>query len=271
MPGVAVIGNVTRDVVAGAQPRAGGAVFHAGRALRVLGARGRVVTRCAPADRRALVSRLVALGLPVAWAPAQRTAAFSFRYDDERRLMTVDEIGDPWTSADVRGWAGDALGRSEWVLVGALTRADFPAATLQELARGRRLLLDGQGLARPAVTGPLSLDGDLDRNVLRFATMLKLAEDEAMALVGSTEPDAVRELAVPEILVTLGSRGSLVVTSRGADLIKVRPVEGRVDPTGAGDAFCAVYLDSRAAGHAPSSAARRASALVSGLLLGRMR
>jgi sugar/nucleoside kinase (ribokinase family) len=268
---VAVIGNVTRDTVAGGEPRVGGPVYYAGRALRVLRARGRIVTRSHPADRRALVSRVVALGLPVAWSAGERTAAFSLRYDGEQREMTVEELGDPWTTADARGWAGRGLGRADWVLVGALARSDFPAATLAELGRGRRLLLDGQGLARPARTGPVELDADFDPDSLRSVTMLKLAEDEALALAGSAEPDAVRTLGVPEIVVTFGARGSLVVTPRGVDRIPVRPVEGRVDPTGAGDAFCAAYLESRAAGHAPASAARRASALVAGLLLGRTR
>jgi sugar/nucleoside kinase (ribokinase family) len=271
VPGVAVIGNLTRDTVAGAPPRVGGPAFYAARALRVLGTNGRVVTRCAAADRRALVTRVIELGLPVAWAPGERTAAFSFHYRGDERVMTMDELGDPWTPEDARGWAGRGLGRADWVFVGALARTDFPAETLAELGRGRRLLLDGQGLVRAARTGPLTLDGEVDRDVLRQATILKLAEEEAVVLAGSTEPDDVRALGVPEVVVTLGSRGSLLVAGARAERIPVRPVGGRVDPTGAGDAFCAAYLDARASGHGPPSAARRASALVSGLLLGRAR
>jgi sugar/nucleoside kinase (ribokinase family) len=43
-------------------------------------------------------------------------------------------------------------------------------------------------------------------------------------------------------------------------------VGGEIDPTGAGDAFAAAYLVSRSTGHAPTAAARRATALVAGLL-----
>jgi len=143
MAGVAVIGSLSRDVVGGGAPRVGGPVFHATRALRLLATQARVVTRCAPGDRRQLLSRLVGLGLPVIWEPATTTAAFSFRYDGDVRTMAVDALGDPWTPADARGWAGRALTRSEWVLVGAVARSDFPAETLSVLARGRRLLLAG--------------------------------------------------------------------------------------------------------------------------------
>ena len=38
MTELAVVGNLTRDVVAGATPRPGGAVFYAARALARLGA-----------------------------------------------------------------------------------------------------------------------------------------------------------------------------------------------------------------------------------------
>jgi len=271
VPGVAVIGNVTRDTVAGAPPRVGGPAFYATRALRVLGSNGRVVTRCAAADRRSLVTRVIALGLPVTWGAAETTAAFSFHYRGDEREMAIDALGDPWTPEDARGWAGRGLGRAAWVFVGAVARSDFPAETLAELARGRRLLVDGQGLVRAAHTGPLTLDGEIDRDVLRHAAILKLAEEEATVLAGSADPDAVRALGVPEVVVTLGSRGSLLVAGGRAERIPVRPVGGRVDPTGAGDAFCAAYLDARAAGYRPPSAARRASALVSGLLLGRAR
>lgn len=270
MPGVAVIGNTSRDVVGGAPPRVGGPAFHAGRALRLLGTRARIVTRCAAEDRRPLLSRVIALGLPVTWAPGERTAAFDFSYEGDVRRMTVDALGDPWTPEDARTWVKRGLGRADWLLVGGLARSDFPPATLAELGRGRRLLLDGQGLARPARTGPLEVDGDVDPDVYRHASMLKLSEREAVALAGSAEPDALRALGVAETIVTFGSEGALVVTPGHAERIQVRPVAGR-DPTGSGDAFCAAYLDARSSGHAPVSAARRASALVAALLLGRAR
>ena len=270
MPGVAVIGNTTRDVVGSGPPRAGGPALYAGRALRLLGSRSRIVTRCAAEDRRLLLSRVIALGLPVTWLPGERTATYSFTYEGDVRRMTVDQLGDPWTPADVRGWAGRGLGSAEWVLVGGLARTDFPTETLAELARGRRLLLDGQGIARPGRTGPLELDAEIDPDVLRHLSMLKLSEREAEMLAGSTEPDDLRALGVPEVVVTFGSGGSLVVTAAHAERVQVRPVPGR-DPTGAGDAFSAAYLDARAAGHRPTSAARRASAIVSALLLGRAR
>ena len=257
---LAVVGNLSRDLVDG-EPRAGGAPLHAARALRALGRPSLVAVKGADVDRRLLLPPLVRLGIPVLWRGGEVTSAFSFRYDGDRREMVVDALGPAWTPADLRG-----LERAGWVHVGALARSDFPAATLAALARDRRVSFDGQGLVRPERTGPLELDADYDPEVLRHVSVLKLAEDEARTLVGEPTEEAQRELGVPEVLVTLGSRGSLVLAEGGLVAVPARPLEGKVDPTGAGDAFSAAYLVSRATGYAPVAAARRATALVAGLL-----
>lgn len=257
---LAVVGNLSLDRVEGGEPRPGGAPFHAARALRVLGRPALVAVKGADGDRRLLVPPLVRLGLPVLWRGGSSTASFSFSYEGDRRSMVVDELGPTWTPRDLRG-----LERADWVHVGALARSDFPAATVAALARDRRrVALDGQGLARPERTGPLTLDGEFDPEVLRHVAVLKLAEEEAFALVGEPEEDALRSLGVPEVVVTLGSRGSLVLADGRLVPVPARHVDG--DPTGAGDAFFAAYLVSRASGYAPVSAARRATALVAGLL-----
>jgi sugar/nucleoside kinase (ribokinase family) len=260
VPAVAVLGNLSRDLVDGAPPRVGGAPYWAARALRVLGPRALVVAKCAAVDRREFGRSLVALGVPVLWRPAETTAAFSFRYDGDRREMTVEAVGDPWTPDDVRGLRG-----ARWVHVGALAQSDFPADTVAELARGRRVLLDGQGLVRPAQTGPLELSGSFDADVLRHVSVLKLAEEEARTLVGEPDEGALQSFGVPEVLVTLGSRGALLLAGRRLQRIRARPLEG-IDPTGAGDAFAAAYVVSRSAGHPPGAAAQRATAVVAAVL-----
>jgi sugar/nucleoside kinase (ribokinase family) len=263
VPALAVVGNLSRDLVDGGPPRVGGAPFWAARALRVLGSRALVTVKCADEHRPTLAPPLVALGMPVVWLDGSSTATFSFSYDGDRREMTVEALGDPWTPADLRRL--DA----RWVHVGALARSDFPAATLAAI--GGRVSLDGQGLVRPERTGPLELDADYDPEVLRHVSVLKLAEEEARTLLGEPDEDALRSLGVPEVVVTLGSRGSLVLSNSKLERVPAQPVSGKIDPTGAGDAFAAAYLVSRAGGHAPVAAARRATALVTGLLGRRLR
>ncbi|MGB2953897.1 MAG: PfkB family carbohydrate kinase [Gaiellaceae bacterium] len=260
-----VVGNLSRDRVDGGPPRVGGPPFHATRALRAIGRPSVVATKLAEADKPLLLPPLLALGIPVEWRPAQTTAAFEIAYDGDARTMEIEAVGDPWTPEEARGWVAEALGRAEWVHVGPIARSDFPPETLAELARGRRLSLDVQGLLRPARTGPLELDADFDREVFRHVSVLKLAEEEAQTLVGEPDEQALRSLGVREVVVTLGPRGSLVLTDEGLERVAAHELQPR-DPTGAGDAFAAAYLASRAAGLRPRAAARRATALVAELL-----
>jgi sugar/nucleoside kinase (ribokinase family) len=232
----------------------------------VLGLPALVGAKCAEADRDSLLTPLVRLGLPVLWRGGSSTATFSFRYEGDRRVMDVEALGDSWTPADLHG-----LERADWVHVGGLARSDFPAETLAALARERRLSFDGQGLVRPERTGPLELDGDYDPGVLRHVSILKLAEEEAQTLVGDPDEDALRSFGVPEVVVTFGSKGSLVLANGRLERVAAQPAGDEVDPTGAGDAFAAAYLASRSTGHAPVGAARRATALVAGLLERRLR
>jgi sugar/nucleoside kinase (ribokinase family) len=262
-----VIGNVSRDRIAAAT-RIGGGVFYAGRALRALGKRGVILTKCAERDRAEILTPLVCLGIPVLWHGAPTTAGFTIEHQGDERWIEMDAVGPEWTPEEARGWVRKGLADAEWLHVGALSSSDFPAETLNELARGRRLLLDGQGLLRVARTGPVELAADFDRDALRSLFVLKLSEEEALVAAGGLDKGSLRGLGVPEVLVTLGSRGVIVCADGAVESVPVRRVEGDVDPTGAGDSFGAAYLVGRAAGYGAVGAARRAGRVVTDLLAG---
>jgi sugar/nucleoside kinase (ribokinase family) len=264
---LAAIGNLARDVVEGQAPRPGGAAFYAARAFARIGADARIVARCGALDESLLRPQLEAFGVPVAFRAGERTAAFRFHYDGDHRVMHVEGIGDPWTRADVTEWVEDGLGDARWIQVGALLRTDFVAGTLAALGEGgRHLLVDAQGLVRLAQVGPLRRDADVAPDVFATLAALKLNEDEARILVGSVEPVELRKLGVPEVVVTLGSAGALVVTASAAEHIAPVPIEDVVDPTGAGDSFSAAYVHARAEGADPVEAAREANGLAADLI-----
>lgn len=262
MTSIAALGNLTRDVVAGAPPRPGGAVFYSAKALARIGADGVIAAACAETDRAHLVPPLEELGLPVRWYRSETTTAYTFHYEGDRRVMRQEAVGDPWSPKRALEGAADAT----WVHVGALVRTDFPSTTLAALAAdGRRLLVDAQGLVRTASLGPLRTDGAIG-DALRHVEILKLNDEEAETLVGSAEPERLRTLDVPEVLLTLGSQGSFVVTADRIAHVPAVEVHGPVDPTGAGDTFSVTYLTSRAAGADPVEAARVAAETVASFL-----
>jgi sugar/nucleoside kinase (ribokinase family) len=233
---LAVIGHLSRDVVAGAAPRVGGGAWHATRALAALGTDAVVVAACGADDEEAFHAALSETGVPFELHVHGATTAFSFFYDATgARTMTVDAIGEPF-APEV-----DA----DWVHVSPLLRGDVV------IPHAPHVLFDGQGLVRRPELGPLQRDGDFDPEILRDVSILKLSEAEA-AVVGPVD--------VPELVVTHGVRGATVNGTH----IPADPVVA--DPTGAGDVFAAGYLASRAAGAEPVEAGRSASALVSRLL-----
>lgn len=262
MTEIAVIGHLTRDVVSGGLPRPGGGVFYSARALARLAADAQVAASCALIDKDALLPPLEAFGLPVAWYESKATTAYSFHYEGDRRIMRQDAVGDPWTPE--RGV--EAVADATWVDIGALVRTDFPEATLAALAEGgRRLLVDAQGMVRTATLGSLRTDGEIG-DALRHIAILKLNDEEAETLVGSADPARLRSLDVPEVLLTLGSRGSFVITSDSTERVPIVEVDGPVDPTGAGDTFSATYLTQRSRGAEPLEAARAAAETVAAFL-----
>ena len=264
MSRIASLGHISRDVVERGPPRPGGGVYYSTRALSGLGSDAEATASCSREDRADLLPSLEAFGLPVAWRESSATTGYSFHYEGERRIMWQDSVGDPWTPADAVRGAGDA----EWINVCALTRTDFPAETLAALATdGRRLLVDAQGLVRTATIGPLRTDGEIG-DVLHHVTILKLNDEESRTLVGSAEPARLRSLGVPEVLLTFGSQGAWVVTADLVEHVPSVPVEGGVDPTGAGDTYSVTYLAQRCAGAEPVEAARVAAATVSAFLAG---
>jgi sugar/nucleoside kinase (ribokinase family) len=256
-----VVGLVTLDRVDGGLPRLGGAPLYAARALRLLGHPAVVATKVADEDRH----RLSALRFPVTARAAERTIAFRIENRGERRLMAIEELGDPWTPEDVRGWLAAALTGCTWVHAGALTRGDFPAETLAALRRGRRLSLDGQALVRPHRVGEIEFDAEFDREVLRHVDVLKLSDEEAEELELSPTDRSLGGLGVPEIVLTLGQRGSIVYADGLAEHVPAHPLDA-VDPTGAGDVFMAAYASFRLRRHSPPSAARLATGTTSLLM-----
>ena len=251
---IAVLGNLTRDLLPDRPPRIGGGPFHCARALRRLEVHARIYARCAEADRDELIPQVAELGTPVEYVAGTTTAVFGIAYDGDRRFMRIDAIGDAWMPGDVPDLHDDV--RS--VHVAPLARTDFPTETLAALAHGRKLSFDGQGLVRVPETGELRENADYDRDALRHISLLKLNDEEAEVL---GDPAA---LLVPEVVVTHGSRGSTLYVNGRPEKVPAFPLPA--EPTGAGDAFSIAYVAARSIGTTPSAAAGYATAVVGAVL-----
>ncbi len=263
MPRVAIVGNAALDVVDGGPPTAGGCPTFAVEALRRLGREGQIVTRFASDQAATFAPTLERIPGLLTVLPAASTSGFSLDYDGDDRAVVVTAIGPVWSAAD----AGSLDPSVEWVHAAPLLRSDFPTDALAAFAVGRRLSLDAQGLVRVSRAGPLLVDAAFDPELLEHVTALKLSEEEAAVVTGGClDLAAAMRLGVPEILVTRGSHGVLVVADgRVESLPAVGPVAG-VQTTGAGDMLMVAYAVARTDGAGPVEAARAGCHLVAEVL-----
>ncbi|MBE3001134.1 ribokinase [Nocardiopsis sp. HNM0947] len=194
---------------------------------------------------------------------------------DVRGLRTVPGV------SGVAHIVVDGSGANSIIVVpGANGTVEGASGADADLIRGADALLLQLELPMPAVvsaarTGrelgvPVHLTPaparELPTELLENVDVLVPNEHEAAAITGESDPDkalaALLEL-VPEVLITLGSEGSLY-GARGAEPVRVpaRPVTA-VDTTAAGDTFCGSFAVARAEGRSPGEAMRFAAAAAS--------
>lgn len=260
MHDVWVVGHITRDRIAteqGVSECAGGTSTYFSLALARLGGDVAVLTRLAEADQSRLLAEEHQAGIEVRCGASPDTTEFENRYVDakgDRRLQRVGAVARPFQPADL-----DDL-QARLLHLGPLTQADMSVEFIEAAAAEARVSLDVQGLVRRIEQGAVEpCDWPEKARGLAPVSVLKADEDEARILTGESDPGrAALRLAAwgpEEVLVTRGSRGS-VVCHEGA----VRPVPAiataeAVDPTGCGDTFMAGYVFSRLGGADPVPAA----------------
>ena len=106
----------------------------------------------------------------------------------------------------------------------------------------------------------------IDGLILGHITALKLNDEEAEELCGGTDEAALRSLGIPEVVLTLGSEGAVIISGEVTTRVDAVPIDGPVDPTGAGDSFLLSYAVARQRGADPHEAGLIASRFVSTII-----
>ena len=173
----------------------------------------------------------------------------------QNRIIVVKGANDSLKPADVDA-AADALRSADTIVV----QFEIPLETIYytvEFARKHRI----RCIVNPAPAVP----ADLQR--LAGADYFIPNETEAEVITGlpahtideaETCAAALLRVGFSKVVLTLGSRGSLLATSRGAELIPPFSVDPK-DTTGAGDAFIGSFSVFLAEGVAEKAALSRAN------------
>ena len=262
---ICCIGHITLDKVI--TPRMsvdmpGGTAFYFGHAMRHLEHSGfRLVTSLAETERKA-VDDLRAYGIDVRMIPSRKSVCFENKYGEDmnNRTQRVLAKADPFTVENL------TAEESEIFHLGTLLADDFSLDVMKYLSAKGRVSVDAQGYLRE-VRGEnvYPVDWKEKAEALPYVDILKVNEHEMEALTGLTDPHeaAVRlnEMGVNEVVITLGSEGSLIYFNGEFHEIPAYEAKDVVDATGCGDTYMAGYLYKRSRGCDIDESGRFAAAM----------
>lgn len=169
----------------------------------------------------------------------------------------------------------ERIGETRWLHVTGITPALSPsAAELVEAVVDRRA---GPGVGvsfdvnfRPVLWPGREQAAQTLLSLCRRADVVFVGDDEAEALVGTSQPSRLAELILrrpdQELVVKQGGAGARVVSGADEAWVPGVPTEV-VDPTGAGDAFAAGYLSAASRGW-PLEARLRLGHVMGGRVVG---
>lgn len=131
--------------------------------------------------------------------------------------------------------------------LGSLLADDFPLELVKYLSTKGVLSVDAQGYLREVRGDKVyPVDWADKREALKYITVLKVNEHESEVLTGEKDPyTAARILAdwgVKEVLLTLGSNGSLIYAGGEFYEIPAFAPDEVVDATGCGDTYMTGFL-----------------------------
>jgi sugar/nucleoside kinase (ribokinase family) len=246
---ICCIGHITLDRVITNKSvvrMPGGTSFYFSNAIRNMNLRYLLVTALADQELD-FVTDLRTIGIKVNRLPSRHTVFFENNYKENQdyRTQRVLQLADPFKPEQLLDIDADIFH------LGPLLANDIPVEIIKVLSKKGKVSLDIQGYLRKVVNKKVhSVDWPQKKALLPFVDILKANELEMEALTGSTDVQKAAMIlydwGVREIVITLGSRGSVIFD--GSDFYTIpafAPLTAVVDATGCGDTYMAGYLYQR--------------------------
>lgn len=259
------IGHITHDKVVTPKRTVhmpGGTSFYVSHAILHLDKiQYALVTAIAEADMNA-ANDLISKGINVTVLPSVHSVYFENRYDEnqDNRTQRVLSKADPFVIEQLTHIDAKIFH------LGALLADDFSLDVVQYLATKGLVSVDSQGYLREVRdTKVFATDWKEKEKALQYIHFLKANEHEMKVLTGYSDvASAARKLydwGIKEVLITLGSLGSMLYD--GTTFYRIPAYKPRevVDATGCGDTYMAGYLYQRAKGADMNEAGHFAAAL----------
>lgn len=248
---ICCIGHITLDKIVTpkvTKHMAGGTAFYFSNAIRNMDVKYGLVTAVAETEMPS-VTALRDKGIEVKALPSAHSVYFENIYGEnqDNRTQRVLQKADPFTVADLKD--------TEAIIfhLGALLADDMSTELIKELFSRGNVSVDAQGYLREVIDKSVKATDWADkREALKYIDILKVNEHELEALTGLTDvKEGAKILAgwgVKEVVVTLGSMGSVIYHDSIYYTIPAYKPTEVVDATGCGDTYMAGYLYKRVKG-----------------------
>ncbi len=244
------VGHITLDKIVTPKNTAymaGGTSFYFSHAISHLdGIDYMLVTALAESEMKE-VDKLRAEGINVTAIPSRHSVYFENIYGEnqDNRTQRVLAKADPFTIDHLRD-----IDASIYHL-GSLLADDFPLEVVRYAAGKGKVSVDSQGYLREVRdTNVFAVDWPDKKDVLPYIHFLKANEHEMEVLTGYSDiRSAALQLydwGVKEVLITLGSLGSVIYDGSTFYRIPAYTPAEVVDATGCGDTYMTGYLYKRA-------------------------
>ncbi|WP_158825406.1 PfkB family carbohydrate kinase [Mucilaginibacter lacusdianchii] len=261
---ICCIGHITLDKIvnpSGEKHMAGGTAFYFANAIHHLPVKFGLITAVGPTETDA-VTDLQQKGISVQALPSTHSVYFENIYssNQDHRTQRVLQKADAFGIDDI------ANVEAKIFHLGPLLADDISVDTIRHLASKGQVSLDVQGYLRDVQKqNVVTTDWSDKLQALPYISILKANEFELEALTGTCDiEEAARMLhnwGVKEVVVTLGSKGSVIYAHDAFYTIPAYVPTVVADATGCGDTYMAGYLYQRAKGANADLAGRFASAM----------
>jgi len=263
---ICCIGHITLDKVV--TPRAvahmaGGTSFYFSSAIRNMDVSYTLVTSLAESEMH-VVETLRAKGTEVHASTCAHTVYFENIYsgNQDHRTQRVLQKADPFTVEQLIDIDAKIFH------LGPLLADDIPVELIRELSSRGRVSLDAQGYLRKVEDkNVIPVDWPAKKEALQYIDILKVNEHELEALTGLTDikkgAEVLADWGVKEVVVTLGSMGSVIYADGLFYNVPAYIPTAVVDATGCGDTYMAGYLYQRTKGALYQEAGEFAAAMAS--------
>lgn len=261
---ICCIGHITLDKIVTPQKvvyMPGGTSFYFSNAIHKMGLSYHLVTALAPEEMK-FVSDLRLQNIGVTVLPSMHTVNFENIYpaNQDYRIQRVLQKAAPFQKDQVKDIDAEIFH------LGPLLADDMSVELIQMLAGKAMVSLDAQGYLREVRNENVyPIDWSQKREALPYVGILKANEVEMEMLTGQS---GIRESArcladwgVKEVVITLGSKGSVIFHEGLFYDIPAFAPEAVVDATGCGDTYMAGYLSRRMKGTGIQDAGRFAAAM----------